>query len=477
MVNLLENDTIPPGDSVLVTVTFPIDVPIYDTNYFKGFFVFKITQWGGKTTYNGTCSVRDYTIHKTSVSHIFLRVPDHSYDSLDINNVNAAITSYGNEFELFGSGKSLFKIPKGSQKGTFYNTTLWIGGRKEDSTLCFAGEINKTGPNIGSPGLKSDFFAGPVMDSVNYSVNQDTVWNRTWKIRRSDIESYKAHWSDPGYIIPRNILTWPGNGNTALGQAARLAPFHDRNNDGTYDPADGDYPDILGDESVFVIYNDDRDIHKDSQGKKMKLEFHLMAYAFDIPGDSAFKNTIFFHYRIFNRSDKTYYNTFIGTFADLDIGIYSDDYISCDVGRNSIIGYNGFPVDGNGEPASYGAHPPAQSLTILGGPYLDPLGQDRPKLDNTGHPLCNESWNGTGFGDSIANNERYGLTHFMSYFFSSSTQPLIPPETDQEYYRSMQSAWGDSVHLFYGGEGHPAYGGYGPDCRFIPELGKRLQAS
>jgi hypothetical protein len=97
---------------------------------------------------------------------------------------------------------------------------------------------------------------------------------------------------------------------------------------------------------------------------------------------------------------------------------------------------------------------------------MDPAGQDRPGLDNSGHQLCNESINGTGFGDSIANNERYGLTNFLS-ITNQPGQYLSDPVEANEYYHTMQSVWLDSTRLFYGGMGHAGYGGYGPDCRFM----------
>jgi hypothetical protein len=199
----------------------------------------------------------------------------------------------------------------------------------------------------------------------------------------------------------------------------------------------------------------------------MRIEVHLMAYAFDMPDDSAFKNTIFMNYKIFNRSSRTYYNTYFGAFSDLDIGDWHDDYICCDVGRSSFIGYNGLAVDGPGQVNAYGAHPPAQSVTILGGPFMDPAGHDRARFGIEGHQLCNESINGTGFGDSISNNERYGLTNFLVPWNSASNQyPYSDPSIASEYYHSMQSIWNDSTHLIYGEQGHSGYG-YGPDCRFM----------
>jgi hypothetical protein len=469
-VNLLANDTVPFGDSLRITGGNSGSLPLISiTNRYLGFLTYLVKPlWGFNGNLTGNYTIYDLTLGKSTSADILFRIHDHSYDSLDINNVKAAITAYGNQFQLFATESSLFRIPKESQTGTIFNLSLWMGGKGDDSLLYLAADKYRQGPGIAQPGSCPDFFAGPVMDSVNYSIYQDTVWSRTWKVTKSEIEYHKTHWNSQGYVAPPNIVNWPGNGNTAYGQAADLAPYHDTNGDGKYNAADGDYPSIMGDEAVFTIYNDDRDIHKESGGKKMRIEIHLMAYAFDMPGDSAFKNTIFLNYKIFNRSPRTYYNTYLGVFGDLDIGYGLDDYICCDVGRSSFIGYNGLAVDGTGQTNAYGAHPPAQSVTILRGPFMDPVGHDRPRFDNEGHQLCNESINGTGFGDSIANNERYGLTNFLvPWNFAYSQYHYSDPLIASEYYHTMQSIWCDSTHLFYGGQGHAGYGGYGPDCRFI----------
>jgi hypothetical protein len=466
-VNLLANDTIPYGDSLAVfgggasgsnqiTITYS----------YLGFFTYLVEpMWGLDGTLTGQYMVLDFTSQQTSSARILFRIHDHSFDSIDINNVSAVFNAYGNHFFLSGAGSSRFFVPKGTGKSTVFNQTLWIGGKGNDSTLYLAAERYRQGAYGITAGNKPDFYAGPVMDSDYYSIYQDTLWNTVWKVSKAEIEYHKSYWNTTGYVPIRNIRTWPGNGNTDYGQTRMLAPFYDRNGDGNYDPLDGDYPSVRGDQALFFIFNDDRDTHKETGGNKMKVEIHGMAYAFDLPGDSSFKNTIFVNYKLYNRSQRTYYNTYLGLFTDFDIGYSSDDFTGCDVGRSSFFAYNGTPLDGNGQPNAYGAHPPAQALTILGGPYLDVSGRDRPRFDQTGHPLCNESANGTGFGDSIANNERYGMTGFMAYK-NPGTQ-LQDPVIASDYYNSMKSVWADSTDLVYGGEGHASAGGYGPKCRFI----------
>jgi len=469
--NLLANDTIPYGDSIRISGGEASSTLINATPSYRGFFTYLVKPyWGFNGTQNGSYRIIDVTLGRMSSATILFRIHDHSCDSLDINNVKAAITAYGNQFFLPAGldRNNLYKIPKNSQTGTVFNLSLWVGGKGVDSSLYLAAERYRQGPSANAPGSCPDFYAGPVMDSVNYSIYQDTLWSRTWKVTKAEIENHKTHWNTQGYIAPANIVSWPGNGNTSYGQAAELAPFFDRNGDGKYNAANGDYPSIMGDEAIYVIYNDDRDIHKETRGQKMRLEIHLMAYAFDLPDDSAFKNTIFLNYKIYNRSSRTYYNTYLGAFVDLDVGFPADDFIGCDVKRSSFIGFNGKPVDGTGQSNAYGAHPPAQSVTILGGPFMDPAGYDRPRFDHLGHQLCNESINGTGFGDSIANNERYGLTNFLAYTSDNSNENYnLRPQFASEYYHVMQSIWVDSTRLLYGGQGHEGFGGYGPNCRFI----------
>jgi hypothetical protein len=462
--NLLANDTIALSDSISVNCGLGNSGLINITYHYLGFFTFVyVPMWGFNGMTNGQYTILDYTAGLTSSARIIFRIHDHSFDSLDINNIFAVFNAYGNHFSRSGSATHGFFAPSGSGKSTIYCNALWIGGKGDDSTLYLAAERYLQGSSF-NVGKNPDFYAGPVMDSVNYSIYQDTLWNTVWKIRKSDIEYHKSHWNTSGYITPPAIRTWPGNGNTNYGQARMLAPFFDRNGDQNYDPSDGDYPLTRGDVALFFIYNDDRDIHKETGGNKLKVEIHGMAYAYDMPGDSAFKNTIFLNYTLFNRSQRTYYNTYLGLFTDFDLGNFLDDYNGSDVGRNSYFVYNGEPVDGSGLPNEYGAHPPAQALTILGGPFLDPADKDRPRFDISGHPLCNESVNGTGFGDSIVNNERYGLTGFINY--PGGTDDFTPVYASG-YYNCMKSIWKDSSNLVYGGDGHISGGGYGPSCRFM----------
>ncbi|MEI7983255.1 MAG: hypothetical protein WCI71_16520, partial [Bacteroidota bacterium] len=330
-VNLLANDTIPAGDSISVRggTSFTQNL-VRCTWKNKGWFTFVAQYWGYDGISEGTYNILDVPQGLLSTARIVCRIHDHSYDSLTVNNIDAAFNASGMNFLLFfadPNGKRGFVVPKGSGKKTIFSNSIWIGGLDQDSNIYVAGERYRQG-NFYLPGTHPDYYAGPVMDSANYSIYQDTLWNYIWNLKKTDIDYHKIHWQEPGYQPIKNILTWPGNGDVNLGQAAQLAPYYDRKLDGIYNPMDGDYPQIRGDQALYFIFNENRGPHMESGGSgSMKAEFQAMAYAWDMPGDSAFYNTLFINYKIFNRSQRTYYDTYLGIYSDIDLGNPLDDYI------------------------------------------------------------------------------------------------------------------------------------------------------
>jgi len=426
--NLLANDSLPAGDSVVVTGTTSTDIK--ETKISNGVYEFTDPYWGYGPIKIVSYGIHDFTTQKYSGAYLVFKIHDNSYDSLNVNNISARFDAFGTQFESPTDWPG-FIVPKGSVHSTLFACSPWIGGLDADSLLHLAGYRYGQGPTSLDPRTHFDFYAGPVMDSAAYSIYQDSAWNYVWKLNKTEIEYHKTHWHDLGYVPDHDILTWPGNGNPPLGELKQLAPYYDNDGDGTYNPMHGDYPLIRGDQALYFIFNDDRKFHRESQGEKLGVEFHGMSYAFDLPEDSAFKNAIFLNYQIINRSQNTYHNTYLGIFSDLDIGFSSDDFIRSDVQRNSYIGYNGDAVDGDGTGRSYGAYPPAQAITFLSGPLMDPDGIDNPRKDSTGHQLCDESVTGFHFGDSIVDNEELGLNTFMSI-----ERPIIPPQWDYFYAES-----------------------------------------
>lgn len=375
-------------------------------------------------------------------------------DALDINNINATFSTVGLHFcDPFENNREAYKfeVPKGSGKRTLYSNSLWIGGMA-DAFLHSAADNYRI--------ESENFWAGPVSDSYQ---NEDLANYRVWKITKSEIDYHIAHFRDEGYEPIPNIKTWPGNGNTELGQALQLAPFLDNNKDGIFDPYAGDFPLIRGDQSLYFIFNDDYGLFSGRDGEPMKIEIHGNAYAFDQANDSALFNTIFLHYDIINRSDNTYTDTYIGLFNDFDLGYPYDNYIACDVGRGNSYIYNSNPVDGFGGPEAYGENPPVQGVVILGGAKLPDDYMDNPA------GACDESINGLHFGDGIVDNERMGMTRF-GYIYKPIANPTIVllPQCANEFYNILEGRWKDNSPQLYGGIGHSDdLQTVGPECKFM----------
>ena len=468
--DILANDSIPANDTIKMIGGgggHPVQRQYQHDSTWTWTCTFIIPLWG---EYGGGEVIMKYLLFNMSMdttsANIFFRIHDKSYSYLDINNVRARFNSSGNHFFYEVAD---YEVPKGSGKTSIFSNAFWIGGKDGQGQLHFAGERYRQGPFNAAAWTHPDFYAGPVMDSTAYSIYQDTIWNYIWNLKKTDIDYHRAHYPEQGYTPIHDILTWPGNGNTAYGQAQQLAPFFDRNSDGIYDPTDGDYPEIRGDQALFFIFNDDRGPHWESEGVKLRVEIHGMAYAFDMPEDSALKNTVFLNYKLYNRSQNTFDSTLLGIFTDIDLGYSSDDFIGCDVERNMYIGYNGTPVDGTGQSNAYGANPPTQSVTLLAGPFMDPDGLDNPRYTNTGIQLCDFSVNGVNFGDTIVDNERLGLQKFIYFNNSNSGVPqyMLDPMFAPEYYQMLSGKWKDGTTLIYGGNAHANSGGYGPECRFM----------
>ena len=334
---------------------------------------------------------------------------------------------------------------------TIFNQALWIGGMDENAQLKIAGERYRQ--------VGFDYWTGPLsVDGSNVSIKESTVidWNRVWKLDVEDIIYHKYHWNEQGYEPIEAIATWPAHGDVEMNQNEYLAPFIDMNGDDYYNPYDGDYPLIRGDQCIFFIMNDVR-IHTETGGEKIGLEIHGMAYEFRKPLNDPMHGTVFLSYKIFNRSASTLSESYIGLFTDFDIGYAWDDYVGCDVARGAFYGYNGEEIDEGGSGEGYGHNPPAQGIVILGGPTMDPNGMDDPSGG------CDESINGVGFGDGIEDNERYGMNKFLYYNNSVGIQGA--PETAEEYYNYMKGIWKDGTAMEYGGNGHVSSGAYGRNCQ------------
>jgi hypothetical protein len=154
------------------------------------------------------------------------------------------------------------------------------------------------------------------------------------------------------------------------------ADFYDGNGDGIYNPADlngnnewdqdEDKPDLIGDISLWCVYNDSRPNSQRRYDVEPKgIEVRQTVFAFET-NQGELSNTIFIRYRITNTGvvSDTMTSVYFTLYADPDIGDPSDDLGGCDTLLNTTFGYNW------GDDLVYGINPPAFFMNLLAGPIV-----------------------------------------------------------------------------------------------------------
>ncbi len=319
--------------------------------------------------------------------------------NLEINNWRVQINANNSNFwDMIGEPKA--EIPKGSGKMTIFCQNFWIGGYDGNNDLHMSADRYYANGGCFTPGPTANSY-----DSLFYN-----KYNRVWEITESEVTNHMNNWSNGGYVMPEVIENWPGNGDISNGEAPVLAPFIDANNNGIYDPQNGDYPYIQGHQAIYYILNDNASVDTTLGVPPMGLEIHVMAFAFADTG--VIYNTFFMHFDIINHSPNIYHDVLFGFLTDFDIGDCMDDYIGCDTTQNLYFGYNGDSIDGDGFGLTYGSHPPAVACVFL---------------NRTMHS-------------------------FM--YYNNGSCDMCDPALGIEYYNYMQSRWKDGSHLVHHGDGH-----------------------
>lgn len=367
-----------------------------------------------------------------------------AYQTLEANNIGATV---GNDAQLFyvdflnPSARPSdplvlgYEYPKGSGKHTIFAGQLGMG------TLDADGNIRTM--NRGSFSNIPDIQAGPLMNPSLYPF-ESFKWNRVWKVSRAEIDVHIRHIGEATYAMPEAIENWPAHGDTDKGMMADLAPFIDVDNNGMYEPEQGDYPAIRGDECILFMYNDD--VERSVFGEQsLGIQIVGMLYSFQCTDNEAIDHSTFLHYELKRSPNATgdFTDAYVSFWTDMDIGNPGDDYIDSDVNRGAFYGYNGDAMDEDRDRVlGYGAHPPAQAFMVLRGPL-----QDADGVDNASGAGPAESVNGIGFGDGIVDNEYLGMTSF-SYERPGQFNPGGPIYTENEvFYNGMQGKKPDGEYL------------------------------
>jgi hypothetical protein len=332
-----------------------------------------------------------------------------TYMPLDHNNVSCLLDDEGGFFNNLQSGLAGYEIPKNSGLSTIFSGSYWMGAQDVNGTLYMSAAKYSAG------GSWSAFHGGPISTTQAYNTlaYSNEYQDAIWKVSKAEILAHQANAQNLGYVVPAAIANWPANGDVSLGIAAQLAPFIDLNGNGLYEPSQGDYPDIRGDEAVYVITNDES---YQPDGNQLGIEVHAMFYQFQTA--NYLNNTTFLTLRVYNRSNRTYYNFHEGLYLDLDLGNYSDDYIGCDPSNRLLYAYNGDDFDeSDGGQIGYGANPPCQGVLCLSHP-LESAGRLTGSMDAG----MNTSFDTTAW--LLMNGQNSDSSYWMNPLTNTATQFL-----------------------------------------------------
>ena len=430
--------------------------------------------------------------------------PASQVTQLAFNNVRAIIENGGNVWQQRGVGRSGYEVPATTNfdgPKAIFAGGLWMGGKSSTGQLRIAAVLYRTDGN--------DFWPGP-LNTADASTDQPICleYDRFWQTTRAQAEAHLAYYNcggDPGciselfpdgYSTPPAFSEWPAEGDVEAGQDLYLAPFFDSNDNGTYEPDQGDYPDygfeqtveecksrgskdpvpLFGDYNIFWIFNDKGDTHTETGGLPIGLEVRAQAFAFS--ANNEINNMTFYNYTVINWASQSLDSTYFGHFVDADLGCSNDDFAGCDVRRGMGYVYNWDDVDeaclgavGYGGPAP---PPPAIGVDFFEGPYQDDDSVETSPgvwepFDNPG-PLtnndildCNVARDqhgipykglGIGYGDGIGNNERFGMRAYIYFNRESPNNNITDPANAGHFYNYLQSRWKDGRRQTHGGTGY-----------------------
>ncbi|MES2621573.1 MAG: T9SS type A sorting domain-containing protein [Bacteroidota bacterium] len=350
-------------------------------------------------------------------------------EHLNTNNVNAGIGIGGNLFTHFDwiawSVDSIpmfknFESPKGSGISSVFTAALWMSGIDSSFGVphCAAQRFMQVG---------RDYFDGPI--AATYDSLYDNFYHRVFKVTRTQIDMHRTN-TFPIHAtrIDNALLYWPARGNQYVSAdygvniTAPLAPFTDVDGDQMYNPANGDYPDICGDEAIFFVFNDVREGFHYETGTPNVFGFEIRGMAeVYIDNDTshgvyekrALNNTVFIRYEIENKSQETYNDFYLGMFEDIDLGCFSNDRVGSDTIRSLMFAYNeGFDTDCIGV-SGYGSNKVAHGLKFLNQP----------------------------------------MSAYI-YFTNGAMASQTDPASASQYRSYLQGFWNDGTPFTYGGKGY-----------------------
>jgi hypothetical protein len=218
------------------------------------------------------------------------------------------------------------------------------------------------------------------------------------------------------------------------------AYFHDGDGDGEYNPVDlnnngkwdpdEDRPDLIGDETVWCVYQDavDPALRRFNNIDPQGIEIRQTVFALASKGVTG--NMIFLRYSILNTGLKADVidSVYFGVWADPDLGnandAYLDDLVGCDTLLNAGFTYN------SGDDNEWGPNPPCFIIDFFQGPIsyipgvtfvdIDGDGEYTDGVDTPLETAYNVQGQVRGIGE-FPGARNLGLSSFVHYMQSHPT--------------------------------------------------------
>ncbi len=300
--------------------------------------------------------------------------------AMDINQVRAWLSNQGVLFQSSTTGPGL-EWPINSGKNMAFLMAPWLSCQ-------FAGDSS----DIRTAAVRniidgSEFIPGKIIQNPDSSLSPDNPnlnRYRLYRIQRGDNANSNPDYRDWPFEdgAPYEVLQ-KASGGDSLDAFGQLVP--------KLDNSGNRIPKILGDQTVWCVYNDLRQDGRIFSTSPMGCEIRQTAFAFRQSGPLG--QVVFFKFEITNKHlpdptdpDKGLWkNAYFGLFSDHDVGELSDDLVGCD----TILGL-GFTYNASNTDQVYGSAPPAVGIDFFQGPIV-PDGLSNDTLQATGFVRFNNT--------------------------------------------------------------------------------------